>query len=102
MLTKYEQETIINFNKEDKMASVFTYEKTWQNHLEKKLGLKPTLDNGFGGKGYEIDKKRIKMPRASRLISAKRRKQLSDNLAKSNLGRKSANTIGKSRKESNG
>jgi hypothetical protein len=25
-------------------------EKTWQRHLEKKLGLKPVMDNGFGGK----------------------------------------------------
>ena len=63
-MDKYEQETIINFNKEEKIAHIFTYEKTWQRHLEGKLGLKPTMDNGKGGRGYEIDKNRIKMPRA--------------------------------------
>ena len=68
-LTKYEQETIINFNKEESVAHIFTYEKTWQKHLEKKLGLKPVMDNGFGGKEYEIDKKRIPMPRAPRKLS---------------------------------
>ena len=49
-LTNYEQETIINFNKEEDIAHIFTYEKTWQKHLEGKLGLKPVMDNGFGGK----------------------------------------------------
>jgi hypothetical protein len=33
--------------------------------MEKKLGLKPVMDNGFGGKEYEIEKKRIRPPRAS-------------------------------------
>jgi len=39
-LTNYEQETIINFNKAEDMAHIFTYEKTWQKHLERHLGLK--------------------------------------------------------------
>jgi len=38
-LTNYEQETIINFNKAEDMAHIFTYEKTWQKHLERHLGL---------------------------------------------------------------
>ena len=33
-LTNYEQETIINFNKAEDTAYIFTYEKTWQQHLE--------------------------------------------------------------------
>ena len=76
MLTKYEQETTINFNKEEKMAHIFTYEKTLQQHLEGKLRLKPTLTNGFGGKGYEIDKKRIPKPRSPRKLSSKTRQAL--------------------------
>jgi len=63
-LSNLELETIITFNREEKTACIFTYEKTWQKHLEDKLGLKPLYDNGFGGKEYEINKKRIKMPRA--------------------------------------
>jgi len=65
-MEKFEQETIISFNKEDKSAYVFTYEATWQTHFEKKLKIKPFMDNGYGGKEYIIDKTRIKMPHAPR------------------------------------
>jgi len=75
-LSNYEQETIINFNKDEAIAHIFTYEKTWQQHLEKKLGLKPTMDNGFGGREYEIDKKRIRPPRAPVKLSAEARAKL--------------------------
>ena len=75
-LSNYEQETIINFNKNEAIARIFTYEKTWQQHLEKRLGLKPTMDNGFGGKEYEIDKKRIRPPRAPVKLSAEARAKL--------------------------
>lgn len=80
MVSRYEQETIIVFNKEDELASIFTYERTWQVHLEKKLGLKPIMENGFGGKEYEIDKKRIKMPRVPVKLSAKQRKASSERM----------------------
>ena len=55
----YEQETIINFNKAEDTAYIFTYEKTWQKHLEGRLGLKPVMGNGFGGKEYELPKSRM-------------------------------------------
>ena len=80
-LSNYEQETIINFNKDEAIAHIFTYKKTWQQHLEKRLGLKPTMDNGFGGKGYEIDKKRIRPPRAPVKLSAETRKRLAKRLS---------------------
>jgi hypothetical protein len=67
-LTSYEQETIINFNKAEGIAHIFTYEKTWQKQLEGKLGLKPVMDNGFGGKEYELPKSRIKPPRAPKQL----------------------------------
>jgi len=82
-LTNYERETIINFNEGDNMASIFTYNKTWQKHLEKKLGLKPTMDNGYGGRGYEISKKRIRPPRAPVKLSAEARAKLADRLHQS-------------------
>jgi len=88
-LSNYEQETIINFNKAEDVAHIFTYEKTWQQHLEKRLGLKPTMDNGFGGKAYEIDKKRIRPPRAPVKLSAEARakltKRMKDMLKKRSL-----------------
>ena len=79
-LTNYEQETIINFNKEEQIAYVFTYEKTWQKHFEGKLGLKPVMDNGFGGKEYELPKSRIKPPRAPRKLSDSAKKILAERL----------------------
>ena len=79
-LTNYEQETIINFNKEEKIAYIFTHEKTWQQHLEKKLGLKPVRDNGYGGKEYELPKSRIKPPKAPRKLSDSAKKKLAERL----------------------
>jgi hypothetical protein len=78
ILSMYERETIITFNEEEPIARVFTYNKRWQKHLENKLELKPTLDNGLGGKGYELDKKRIPMPRVPRKLSDRARRQLSE------------------------
>ena len=72
-MNRHGQETIINFNKGDNTAYIFTYEKTWQKHLEDKVGLVPIWVNSFGGKEYEIDKSRIKMPRAKRKLSRKQK-----------------------------
>jgi len=79
-LDNFEQETIINFNKGEEMASIFTYEKTWQKHLENKLGLKPTMDNGHGGREYHIAKKRIRPPRAPVKLSAEQRRKMAERL----------------------
>lgn len=79
-LTRSEQETVINFNKGENTAYIFTYEKTWQKHLEKKLGLKPVMDNGFGGKEYELPKNMIRPPRAPRKLSDSAKRRLTDRL----------------------
>ena len=79
-LSAYEQETIILFNKAEDTATIFTYEKTWQKHLEGKLGLKPIMDNGFGGKEYELLKSRIKPPKARRQLSESAKKKLTERL----------------------
>lgn len=86
-LSNYERETIINFNESPEPASIFTYNRTWQKHLEKKLGLKPVMDNGHGGKEYQIDKKRIPMPRAPRQLSAETKAKLSRRMAEVNRNR---------------
>ena len=55
------------------------------------------MDNGFGGKGYEIDKKRIRPPRAPRKLSASAKKKLSERLHGSSvLSAQNSNTVGKS------
>ena len=81
-LSAYEQETIINFNKEESIAYIFTYEKTWQKHLEQRLGLKPVMNNGFGGKEYQLPKGLIPMPRAKRQYSEQTKKKMAGRLAK--------------------
>lgn len=86
-LSNYELETVINFNKEEKLASIFTYEKTWQQHLEKRLGLKPVNNNDYGGKEYQIDKKRIPMPRAPRVLSEETKRKYAENLRKGRRGK---------------
>ncbi len=86
-LSNYEQETIINFNKDEAIAHIFTYKQTWQQHLEKRLGLKPTMDNGFGGKEYEIDKKRIRPPMALVKLSVEVRAKLTKRMKDMSLKR---------------
>lgn len=90
-LSSHEQETIITFDKESKNAEVFTYEKTWQRHLEERLHLTPKYDNGFGGRAYELDKKRISKPKAPR--TGVKRQMTPEHLAKLKEGRKRAREL---------
>ena len=53
-LTRYEQETIINYNREHDKVWVFTYEKRLQRDIEGKNILESVSDNGYGGKEYVI------------------------------------------------
>lgn len=82
-LERFEQETIITFNKESPIAEVFTYEYRWIRHMEEKLGLKPKYDNGFGGRAYEIPKKLIskpKAPKAKRVLTEEQRNVLRERM----------------------
>ena len=86
-LALVERETIISFNEYERTAYVYTDNKMWQKHFEKKLGYKPTKDNGFGGRFYEVPKSIIKPPKGKRVMSPKQLKSLA--LARSkkvNLG----------------
>jgi len=87
-LSPAEQETVINFNRSDSTAHVFTYEKTWQKHLEGRLRLKPVMVNSRGGKEYLIDKKRVPMPRAPRRLTDRQRKELGQRLARGRARRR--------------
>jgi len=84
-VTRDEMETIICFNEADATASIFTYNKSWQRHLEGRLGLKATMDNGFGGKDYSLPKARIKPPKAPRNLSQEAREKLTARLRKARL-----------------
>ena len=93
-LSSYEKETIINFNEGEAIAQIFTYNKAWQRHLQNKLGLKPTLDNGYGGRGYQIDKRRIRPPRAKVRLSAEEKSRRAERLTKINPGVKNQLNLG--------
>ena len=79
-LTNEEKETIILFDETPADATIFTYNRAWQSHLEKVLGLKPVMDNGCGGKEYRIPKKRIRLPRWPRQVSAEQKRRLAAQL----------------------
>ncbi len=103
--SNYEQETIINFNKAEDIAHIFTYEKTWQQHLEKRLGLKPTMDNGYSGRSYELLKKLMRLPQPKKRLSEATKQRLADNLAaarKGNLSAKNRNALAKLAEKSSG
>jgi len=100
-LSQYERETIINFNEGEQMASIFTYNKAWQRHLEKRLGLKPVFDNGCGAREYEIPKSRVRPPRApvSPEARAKRSEKMRELHRNGHFGSKTLIAIRKSARQ---
>ncbi len=57
----FEKETIITFNEAEPMATIFTYNRAWQQGL-RALGLRPTMNNGHGGLEFQLAKSRISPP----------------------------------------
>ena len=78
-LTKYEKETIINFNQDEQTASFYTCDEAWIRQLDK-LCQKDTrivLDTKTKvSKTYILPKSAVKI-RMSRILSDKKRKELS-------------------------
>jgi hypothetical protein len=96
-LTSYEMETIVNFNEAEAVAYIFTYDKAWQRRIEKKLGITPYEDNGYGGRSYVVPKKSVRPPVAPRKLSAETRAKLASmakHMNSLNLSKKSPVTIG--------
>jgi hypothetical protein len=81
-LTRYELETVINFNQEEEMGYIFTYEPTWQRHIEQRLKIQPYLVNDSGGKSYRIPKHSISKPRVPKNLTAEQRKAIGERLGK--------------------
>lgn len=78
-LSRWEQETIITFNKGKDLATIYTYEKTWMKRLEA-LGLKPIAENSHGARTYQIDKHRIRVPTLARKLPEARAKAAAERL----------------------
>lgn len=81
-LSNFERETIINFNEAEKVAFIFTYNKSWQAHLEKVLKIKPLSSNGYGGREYQLPKKFIKLPRGPVILSDAEKKRRGEQMKK--------------------
>jgi len=84
-LTKYERETIVNFNEEEEVAYIFTYRKDWQRKLES-MGYKPDFENIHKGRGYRVPKSLvIKPPRKNKRLSQKQKENLHQRLGKKSI-----------------
>jgi len=87
-LTKEEKETIIRFDEASEKTSIFTYNRRWQRHLEKKLGMEPTWKNSFGGKDYLLPKEWIRLPLPKRRLSPKQQQVAMKGLEKAHMSAK--------------
>jgi len=95
-LSKYEKETIINFNQGEDTASIYTCSKAWIRHCEKVLKLKPTTVYSYA-REYEFPKAWIRKPRKPRKLSETTKIKLRQRLSqKPILSRVTPNTVGES------
>ncbi|MFC1931884.1 hypothetical protein ACFLXJ_06780 [Chloroflexota bacterium] len=78
-LSRHEQETIINFNQAEDIAYIYTCNKSWMQHFEKRLGLKPTKINYYA-REYECPKSWIRKPQKPRILSEEQKLRLSQRL----------------------
>lgn len=63
-LTKYEQETILNFNRADQDAVIYTHDPKLKRRLAEYAARHPGVAhlefrNEYGGESYIIDKRRV-------------------------------------------
>lgn len=77
-VTRYEQETIINYNQEEKTASVYTHDPSLMRKLDAAIENGETVilkREGDGWKEYEIPKKFVKV-RFPRKLSDEQREEM--------------------------
>ncbi len=98
-LTRYEQETIINFNEEDATASVYTYNPALRRKLSQLAQERPrecVLDETRDYSGAlvcTIPKRWVKIT-PNRILSKAEREWRSQSMRKAILSKKSSITIG--------
>ena len=81
-LTKYEQETIINYNNEEKTASIFTYDKSLIRKIDKRLAEYTEIEvvrRGDDFAEYRLPKKWIKVG-FPRQLSEEQRKEMANRM----------------------
>ena len=83
-LSKYEQETIIGYNNEEKIASVFTYDKPLIRKIDARLSDYPDITvnrRGDGWAEYILPKKWVTV-RFPRLLSEEQREAMANRMRK--------------------
>ena len=81
-LTKYEQETIINYNQEEKTASCFTYDRALIRKLDEFVQNGEAITvvrEGDGWKEYKFPKKCVKV-RFPRKLSDEQRQEMAERM----------------------
>lgn len=81
-LTKYEQETIINYNQEEKTASCFTYDRALIRKLDEFVRNGEAITvvrEGDGWKEYKFPKKCVKV-RFPRKLSDEQRREMAERM----------------------
>ena len=86
-LSKYEQETIINFNEEETVASIYTHNAKLKERLKMMAEKYPSecifsTENAWGGVTYKVSKKLItvRMPYSEERRKKDRERALAANL----------------------
>jgi hypothetical protein len=89
-MNKEDIETIINYNRGEDIASVFTYDPTLQRHMENRLHVGIYRDYGKHGKEYIVPKKWIPKPRMprQRVMTDEQRTNASERLKKARENKK--------------
>jgi len=94
-LSRLEQETIINYNMEEKTANIYTHDPALIRRLEKLCAERPDEckpgynQNEPRGKSYDVPKGWIKVS-PKRILSEKQRAAANAALGKANLSRENA------------
>lgn len=83
-LSRYEKETIITFNEQDKTATVYTYNEKFKRKLcelckAKAAEIKQTGNDLTGGLTFELPKKWVKI-NAGKNLTDKQRNELSNRM----------------------
>lgn len=75
-LTLYERETIVNFNRGEDSANIYTHDKGWISFLSQHV--QPDRTFSSGGAEFTVPKSWIRMPRPPRKASDKQKQALAN------------------------
>ena len=81
-LPKYEKETNLRYNLEEKILYMDVFDRTLIRHLEKTLGLKPIHIDDSGERYYDLPLSWFRFPQKPRNLKPETRAALADRMRK--------------------